>query len=179
MDTIQVYDHKIADLREIHKKLPILIQTESIKPNLQGEQAEFTEGKNTSMILEHAKKVLKSSLDDYEEVSNRKPTNDLEEINKARTDDNNYLTKRVPAQLTQIMFYIEALIHRDNWDKQDFGDYKQVYLNAKEMTGWDRASKLAELRMCLMWAIPQDEYYSETQVIDPMFGSQSRTIESV
>ncbi len=179
MDAVVLYNPELVEFGKNNEELPITPQAKPEKPNFAlDDNLEQSEGKNTSMILEQTKKVLKYSLADYDNILNAKPSTDLEEINKQITDEINYLTKRVPSQLDQVLFCIEGLIYRDSWNKEDFGEYKLIYEKAKKLEGWDKASKLAELRMCLMWAIPQEEYYQEPEVVDPMFGSGNRAIEA-
>lgn len=183
-----ISDKKIHGMEQIHldncneilESIPRTFQKVSEpKPEMSMDEDYYVEqNRNSDMILQYAKTLLQKSLEDYEYFMNEKPTGDLEHNLEVRSRKRNYVNTLVPQQLDNIMFYIEALIHRSHWDSELFGQYKQIYDAGKKAFGEDKIQYLTQLRMCLMWAIPQDEFVKETQVIDPMFGSATRTIEA-
>lgn len=128
-----------------------------------------------SGIIENLYYSLRFSERNYQEISQLQFNGKIRHDNAIRERVDNYYNINVQQQAEEIYMAINALIQRDGWNPQRFGNYKLVKKSIDVKVGMDKALALNMLRLCGLTAIPQDIKFETTRIIEPSITSPVRT----
>lgn len=160
-----LYDQNIVDLINLCKQ-PIPIFTEMpLNEQIDSYQEEPSERR--SGIIEALFYALRYSESNYKEITQLQFNGKIRHDTALRQRVDDYYNNNVQQQSEEITMCIDALIQRDGWNPQIFGNYKVIKRSIDGKVGMDKALALNMLRLAGLTAIPMDIRFEETQLIEP------------
>jgi hypothetical protein len=169
-----LYNDKMYELNDMCAKAVEPFVEPTIEEHIESYQEEPPEERRSG-IIENLYYTLRFSESDYKSIQTAQKNGKIRHDSALDADKSDYYNNRVQVQAEEIFMAINALIQRDNWNPQRFGNYKMVKRMIDAKSGMEKALALNMLRLCGLTAIPMDIRFEQTKIIEPSITSPVRT----